>query len=186
MAGERPPAGPKWAGRESPGRSGDARPGGERGAGSLRAMSAAGPVPVAAPAAPAPPPRPSAVRPVPFDELAAVIASPAPPAGDQAGPEITGVTLRASDVRSGDLFAALPGARAHGADFAAEALARGAVAILTDPDGVRRLSTAQEPDRATLPLLVHPDPRGVLGAVAAHVYGDPTAHLRVVGVTGTS
>ena len=48
---------------------------------------------------------------------------------------VTGVTLRAADVRPGDLFAALPGARAHGADFAAEALAAGAAAVLTDPDG---------------------------------------------------
>ena len=67
---------------------------------------------------------------------------------------VTGVTLRASDVRPGDLFAALPGARAHGADFAAEALARGAVAVLTDPDGARRL-----PADAALPVLVHPRPR---------------------------
>src|SRR6185295_5811334 len=138
------------------------------------------------PAAPVPSARPHTVRPVPIDELAAVLTTEDHPFDVDHATAVTGVTLRASDVHPGDLFAALPGARAHGADFAAEALARGAVAILTDPDGVRRLSTAQEPDRATLPLLVHPDPRGVLGAVAAHVYGDPTAHLRVVGVTGTS
>src|SRR5262249_9038138 len=52
-----------------------------------------------------------------------------------AGVAVTGVTLRARDVRPGDLFAALPGARAHGADFAGEALAAGAAALLTDPCG---------------------------------------------------
>ena len=154
-------------------------------------MSAAGPVPVAAPAAPAPavpPPaaRPRVVEPVPFDEVAAVVATSGTAASDGSDaaddrPLITGVTLRAADVQPGDLFAALPGSRAHGADFAAEALARGAVAILTDPDGTRRL-----PPTARLPLLVHPHPRDVLGAVAAHIYGDPTAHIGVIGVTGTS
>ena len=135
---------------------GHARPGVGRAAGNLRAMSAAGPAPVAAPAAPAPPPRPRTVRPVPLDEVAAVvddrrlgaesgqIRPHAHRTGDHAGrggPEVTGVTLRASDVRPGDLFAALPGARAHGADFAAEAIARGAVAVLTDPDGAHRISS---------------------------------------------
>ena len=245
-------------------RSGHARPGDDQGAGSLRAMSAAGPVPVAAPAAPAPPQRPRSVRPVPLDEVAAVVAEgagaaagstafatgstafatgavsavgavvpaadvPSAPGGaatagdrrfgaqtgqirphlhptvDQRGgpgPVITGVTLRASDIRPGDLFAALPGARAHGVDFAAEALARGAVAVLTDAEGAHRLPAATATTRAEgadgrdldashtatagVPLLVHPRPRDVLGAVAAHVYGDPTAHLSVIGVTGTS
>jgi UDP-N-acetylmuramoyl-L-alanyl-D-glutamate--2,6-diaminopimelate ligase len=93
---------------------------------------------------------------------------------------VTGVTLRAAEVRPGDLFAALPGSRAHGADFAADAIAGGAVAVLTDPDGAAR------PALAGVPVLVHPRPRDVLGAVAALVYGDPTARLSVVGVTGTS
>ncbi len=35
-------------------------------------------------------------------------------------------------------------------------------------------------------MLVHPDPRAVLGDLAARVYGDPTARLTVIGVTGTS
>ena len=93
---------------------------------------------------------------------------------------VTGVTLRAAEVRPGDLFAALPGARTHGADFAAEAIARGAVAVLTDPVGATR------PALHGLPVLVHAHPRDVLGAVAALVYGDPTARLSVLGVTGTS
>ncbi|WP_425469216.1 UDP-N-acetylmuramoyl-L-alanyl-D-glutamate--2,6-diaminopimelate ligase [Pseudonocardia hierapolitana] len=115
------------------------------------------------------------MRPVTLDVLGAAIGVPAGGAAT-----VTGVTLRASDVRHGDLFAALPGSRAHGADYAAVAVAGGAVAVLTDPDGTRR------PALAGVPLLVHPRPREVLGAVAALVHGDPTAHLRVLGVTGTS
>ncbi len=121
------------------------------------------------PAGPAGPP------PVDLRAVAARIGVAAP-----TGALVTGVTLRAGEVRPGDLFAALPGSRAHGADFAAQALAAGAVAVLTDPDGAAR------PALAGVPVLVHPRPRDVLGAAAALVYGDPTADLRVLGVTGTS
>ena len=106
-------------------------------------------------------------------------------AGSGAPPDIriTGVTLRGQDAQAGDLFAALPGTRAHGARFAADAVARGAVAVLTDDVGAAEIAGHGELD---VPILVHPDPRSVLGQVAASVYGRPSEHLRVVGVTGTS
>ncbi|MBV8346943.1 MAG: UDP-N-acetylmuramyl-tripeptide synthetase, partial [Mycolicibacterium sp.] len=94
---------------------------------------------------------------------------------------VTGVTLRGQDALPGDLFAALPGAKTHGAQFAAEAIDGGAVAILTDPAGATAL-----PPIGGIPVLLHPAPRDVLGAAAAQVYGDPSAKLRIVGVTGTS
>jgi UDP-N-acetylmuramoyl-L-alanyl-D-glutamate--2,6-diaminopimelate ligase len=93
--------------------------------------------------------------------------------------DVTGVTLRAQDVQSGDLFAALQGTNAHGAQFAADAVAAGAVAVLTDPAGAAALSV-------DVPVLVHPAPRSVLGAAASLVYGDPSSKLQVIGVTGTS
>lgn len=96
---------------------------------------------------------------------------------------ITGVTLRAQDVRPGDLFAALPGLTTHGARYAADAIERGAAAVLTDPAGVAAMTAAAAP---TVPTLVHPDPRGVLGALAATVYGRPSERVAVVGITGTS
>jgi UDP-N-acetylmuramoyl-L-alanyl-D-glutamate--2,6-diaminopimelate ligase len=94
---------------------------------------------------------------------------------------VTGVTLRSQDVRPGDLFAALPGAAAHGARFAADAVAAGALAVLTDQAGADQL-----PADLGVPVLVHPEPRAVLGALAAGVYGYPSRTLRVIGVTGTS
>jgi UDP-N-acetylmuramoyl-L-alanyl-D-glutamate--2,6-diaminopimelate ligase len=77
------------------------------------------------------------------------------------------------------LFAALPGSNVHGAAFAADAVAGGAVAVLTDPAGAAGLSV-------DVPVLVHPLPRSVLGALAALVYGDPSGKIAVVGITGTS
>ncbi|MGH3948036.1 MAG: UDP-N-acetylmuramoyl-L-alanyl-D-glutamate--2,6-diaminopimelate ligase [Pseudonocardiaceae bacterium] len=103
---------------------------------------------------------------------------------DPAGSEtyVSGATLRAQQVFAGDLFAALPGARAHGADFAAQALASGAVAVLTDPDGAERAALRD----SHVPIMVHSDPRAVLGEVAAWIYGEPSLELSVLGVTGTS
>lgn len=91
---------------------------------------------------------------------------------------VSGISLSTQRIHPGDLYAALPGARAHGADFAAQALAAGAVAVLTDEDGARRLPGGT-------PVLVVEQPRTVLGRVAAHVYGEPAADLTVLGVTGT-
>ncbi len=102
------------------------------------------------------------------------------PAGDTA---VTGIDLRAQGVRPGDVFAALPGARAHGASFAAEALERGAVAVLTDAAG---RDLVAEVGTTSVPVLVHPDPRSVLGAASATVYGHPSRRMQIIGITGTS
>nr|WP_246405902.1 UDP-N-acetylmuramoyl-L-alanyl-D-glutamate--2,6-diaminopimelate ligase [Modestobacter versicolor] len=102
-----------------------------------------------------------------------------PVQGDPATP-VTGVTLASGAVRPGDLFAALPGANAHGVRFAPDAVGRGAVAVLTDPSGAG-------PARATgLPVCVVDDPRAVLGPVAGRVHGLPSEQLTVIGITGTN
>jgi UDP-N-acetylmuramoyl-L-alanyl-D-glutamate--2,6-diaminopimelate ligase len=94
---------------------------------------------------------------------------------------VTGVTLRGQDARQGDLFAALPGASSHGAKYAADAVGRGAVAVLTDEAGVQIMAGS-----VSVPILVHATPRAVLGELAAGVYGRPSERMRVIGVTGTS
>ncbi|MFL6143435.1 MAG: UDP-N-acetylmuramoyl-L-alanyl-D-glutamate--2,6-diaminopimelate ligase [Labedaea sp.] len=128
-------------------------------------------------AAPAPP-RPTQITRVPLSTLVSRVGAELTGVADAVA--VTGVTLRAQHVLPGDLFAALSGARAHGADFADQAISGGAVAVLTDPAGARRLRDA------TIPVLVHDDPRTVLGELAALVYGEPSLRLKVIGVTGTS
>jgi UDP-N-acetylmuramoyl-L-alanyl-D-glutamate--2,6-diaminopimelate ligase len=98
---------------------------------------------------------------------------------------ISGVTLRAQDAAPGDLFAALVGSTAHGAQFTAAALDGGAVAVLTDPDGAAIIERLLG-DPVPVPVLVHPAPRSVLGALASAVYGHPSDRVVVLGVTGTS
>jgi UDP-N-acetylmuramoyl-L-alanyl-D-glutamate--2,6-diaminopimelate ligase len=48
---------------------------------------------------------------------------------------LTGVTLDSRQVRAGDLYAALPGEHTHGAAYCDQAVAAGAIAILTDQAG---------------------------------------------------
>lgn len=129
--------------------------------------------------------RPVAVPGLPLTQLAASVNAHAADGAGVPDVRVSGVTLRAQDAVPGDLFAALPGATVHGAQFAGSAVAAGAVAVLTDPAGVaviRRLLG----DPARVPILVHPAPRSVLGALAAEVYGRPSDRVVVLGVTGTS
>ncbi|MCQ4081522.1 UDP-N-acetylmuramoyl-L-alanyl-D-glutamate--2,6-diaminopimelate ligase [Streptomyces sp. RB6PN25] len=121
-------------------------------------------------------PRPAQVRPKPLAELAEHLGTPIPAAGAPA----TGITHDSRAVRPGDLYAALPGARFHGADFAAQAAERGAVAVLTDPAGRQRAAATG------LPVLVTDEPRARMGALAAAIYDDPGHDLLQIGITGTS
>ncbi|HST66421.1 MAG TPA: UDP-N-acetylmuramoyl-L-alanyl-D-glutamate--2,6-diaminopimelate ligase [Mycobacteriales bacterium] len=124
--------------------------------------------------------RPSRPQPHRLAELATALGLPIP-AGDTAGDTVvTGVTHDSSAVRPGDLLAALPGSRTHGARFAAAAAANGAVAIFTDPAG------AELAAGTGLPVLLADRPRPLLGALSSAVYGDPTAGMLVIGVTGTN
>jgi UDP-N-acetylmuramoyl-L-alanyl-D-glutamate--2,6-diaminopimelate ligase len=98
---------------------------------------------------------------------------------------VTGVSANSIQVLAGDLFAALPGGGArHGAAYAQDALAAGAVAVFTDPAGAAEL--AGLPGAEQLPVLVVADPRAVLGPLSAEIYGHPSRTLPVFGVTGTS
>ncbi|MEO5708289.1 MAG: UDP-N-acetylmuramoyl-L-alanyl-D-glutamate--2,6-diaminopimelate ligase [Nocardioidaceae bacterium] len=92
---------------------------------------------------------------------------------------VTGVTISSLRVSPGDLYVAPAGARAHGAAYAGQAVADGAVAVLTDREG-----TALCRD-AGVPVLVVDRPREVVGDLAARFYGRPAQRMRMVAVTGT-
>src|SRR5215472_11059330 len=133
------------------------------------------------------PSRPARVTPRPLSGLAGLLdvkmTSPAerdPFTGPGDRAALTGVTHDSRRVRPGDLYAALPGTRQHGARFCREAARAGAVAVLTDAGG-RDLATA-----CGLPVFVVSDVRARLGEVAAWIYGRPSERLLLIGVTGTS
>jgi len=131
--------------------------------------------------------RPAHPQPRPLSALGSLLGvrlDPPTPVGKSFSPNelgyVRGVTLDSREVRPGDLYVALPGTRVHGAAFCAEAVAAGAAAILTDPDGRSRAAASG------VPVFVVADPRARLGEVACWVYGNPSSRLRLIGVTGTS
>lgn len=98
---------------------------------------------------------------------------------------VQGVTLDSRQVRAGDVYAALPGQRTHGAGFAVDAVARGAVAVLTDPAGVTQLAEGADlPDGVG--LVVADDPRAAVARLAAALYENPAAGMQMLAVTGTN
>nr|WP_174315757.1 UDP-N-acetylmuramoyl-L-alanyl-D-glutamate--2,6-diaminopimelate ligase [Streptomyces sp. CB01881] len=121
------------------------------------------------------PPRPARAQAQPLAGLARLLGL-APVEG---GP-VTGVTHDSRAVRPGDVYVAFPGANHHGAAFAAQAAAAGAVAMLTDPAG------AELAAGTGLPLLVVDRPRARMGELAAAVYGRPSERLLMIGLTGTN
>jgi UDP-N-acetylmuramoyl-L-alanyl-D-glutamate--2,6-diaminopimelate ligase len=128
--------------------------------------------------------RPARPQPRPISALGSLLGVRLASAGGSVSPDelgfITGITLDSRCVRPGDLYVALPGARVHGAAFCADAVAAGAAAVLTDPDGRARAAATG------VPVFVLADPRARLGEVACWVYGNPSSRLRLIGVTGTS
>jgi UDP-N-acetylmuramoyl-L-alanyl-D-glutamate--2,6-diaminopimelate ligase len=89
---------------------------------------------------------------------------------------ILGLTADSRAVKPGFLFAALPGTRTNGAKFIADALARGAAAILIPQGGM--------PERATTPVLEDADPRRRLALIASRFFAAQPE--TVVAVTGTN
>ncbi|HSU72194.1 MAG TPA: Mur ligase family protein, partial [Micrococcaceae bacterium] len=108
---------------------------------------------------------------------------------------VTGISLNSRAIQPGDLYLALPGSQRHGAEFAEQAVAAGAVAVLTDDDGGRRLGAPGGAARAGgaggpgVPLLIVEAPRKVAGAVAGFIYGSPeqtAVGMPLFAVTGTN
>ena len=95
-------------------------------------------------------------------------------------PEVFGVRHDSRAVGPGDLFVTWSGQRHSGIDFASDAIALGAVAVIADRE---RPDTR---DTASLPWLVAAEPRRLLGPLAAEIHDHPDRALVTVGVTGTN
>jgi len=89
--------------------------------------------------------------------------------------EVASLAYDSRRVAPGALFFCVPGGSVDGHEFAPQAVAGGAVALV----GERKL------DLAVTQVLV-PSVRRAMGLMSARFFGDPTTKLRVVGVTGTN
>ncbi len=89
--------------------------------------------------------------------------------------EVSGLAYSSKSVSPGTLFFCVRGFKADGHDYAADAVERGAVALV-----------CERPLGLGVPEVVVDDVRAAMGPAAARFHGDPTAELRVVGITGTN
>ena len=112
-----------------------------------------------------------------LDELTAGLASANASEESEAGARvaITGLAYDSRTVRPGDLFFCVPGFQSDGHRFAAQALERGAAALVVE----RRQGLP-------VPEVLVSSAREAMAPIAARFHGDPTAQLRVAGITGTN
>ncbi len=93
-----------------------------------------------------------------------------------------GLALDSRDVRPGYLFLACRGHHHHGLQHLADARARGAIAVVYDPEG----ALDYLPSLKELPAFAVRDLQQHAGFMAARFYGDPSAAQQVIAVTGTN
>ena len=89
---------------------------------------------------------------------------------------VTAVTDDSRAVTAGSLFVAVQGERVDGHAFVSQAVQAGAIAIVAQG--------SVEPE--SIPLVRVADSRRALGLIASRFYGDPSAQLAMIGVTGTN
>jgi UDP-N-acetylmuramoyl-L-alanyl-D-glutamate--2,6-diaminopimelate ligase len=94
------------------------------------------------------------------------------------GVVVRGVRQDSRNVLPGELFAVRGGARTTGWNFVADALSRGAVAVMAEAD--------LSPVPLAVPVVIVRDVRAAIARAAAIVYDDPTRSLDVIGITGTN
>jgi UDP-N-acetylmuramoyl-L-alanyl-D-glutamate--2,6-diaminopimelate ligase len=98
----------------------------------------------------------------------------------KAGVAVTGLGANSRTLARGEVFLAYPGARSDGRQYIGDAVARGAAAVLWERQGF------DWDARWRVPNLPVDGLRGCAGPLAHEVYGRPSEHLWMIGVTGTN
>ena len=91
--------------------------------------------------------------------------------------EVTGICNNSALVSPGNLFIAKKGLTSDGSRFIPDAIAAGAVAVVTD---------IFDPFLSHIVQIIHPKPQEIEGFLAAEYYGHPSDKLFLIGITGTS
>jgi UDP-N-acetylmuramoyl-L-alanyl-D-glutamate--2,6-diaminopimelate ligase len=99
---------------------------------------------------------------------------------------VVSVTSDSREVVAGSVFVALRGLKADGAAFAREALARGAIAVMSEAAVPADTADAVLPAETPVPWHQVSDARLALAALSAAFFGNPSADLVLVGITGTN
>ena len=94
--------------------------------------------------------------------------------------EVSALAYDHRTVGDGTVFFCVPGFTRDGHDFADEAARDGAAALVVDH------VVALDPGSPPVPQVLVPDVRAAMAPAAAALHGDPTARLKMVGITGTN
>jgi UDP-N-acetylmuramoyl-L-alanyl-D-glutamate--2,6-diaminopimelate ligase len=97
---------------------------------------------------------------------------------------VSGLSLDSRKLASGDVFIALAGGNVDGRNFIGDALERGATAVLLEADLEGRAGEVYF--QANVPVISVANLAARVSEIAGRCYGDPSAALRVIGVTGTN
>ncbi len=98
--------------------------------------------------------------------------------------EVVSLTEDSRVVVPGSVFVAIQGTQQDGHHFVSQAFAQGATAVVVEGEYVEHTSTKTALDGSA--LIQVQDSRKALGLMAAQLYGNPSRHLKMVGVTGTN
>lgn len=101
------------------------------------------------------------------------------PAAELADVDIRNMTMDSRGVEAGDLFLAFPGLRHDGRDFITQAVAAGAVAVACEPK-------AGIAEAVGVPVVAVPNLAQQVSALGDVFYGQPSAAMKVIGITGTN
>ena len=92
--------------------------------------------------------------------------------------EVTGIEIDSRKIEAGNLFIAMRGTQVDGHAYIAKAQEMGATAVACE--------SLPEKPASDVNYLLYPNTEDVAGVLATQFYGNPTARLKLVGVTGTN
>ena len=96
---------------------------------------------------------------------------------------VSGLAIDSRSVRNGDVFLAYPGESADGRMFIDQAIARGAIAVIAENAFASGISERSD---LSVPVIQVAQLRDQVSAIADRFYDQPSAAMRIVGVTGTN
>lgn len=99
---------------------------------------------------------------------------------------ISGLSMDSRLTASGDLFIATAGIPEERPRYIAEAIAKGAVAVLRTADADTQSVVFVNDAERVIPIVAIPNLAEVAGMIVARYYGNPSAHMTMIGITGTN
>ncbi|WP_455207552.1 UDP-N-acetylmuramoyl-L-alanyl-D-glutamate--2,6-diaminopimelate ligase [Kaarinaea lacus] len=99
---------------------------------------------------------------------------------------VTGLSLNSKTLKQGEVFCALAGHKEHGLNYAAQAIQRGACAVIWEADTLKNDVVMLDSVSKHVPLIPIVNLKQQLGCIAERFYDEPSKQLFMVGVTGTN